>query len=122
MRPETREFLSDWARDNAAKGKAQGRPESFAEGYARGFARGMVKGMAKSIFIVLDVRGLDVPDDVRAAIGECSDVEQLEAWVGAAVTAQSARDLLNIQDAPDPSPTVLSAAGGRLGSGVIRGI
>ncbi|WP_433350909.1 hypothetical protein ACQP25_42180 [Microtetraspora malaysiensis] len=118
MLPETRVFLSDWARDNVARGKAQGRSESFAEGFARGF----IEGMSESIFIVLDVRGLDVPDDVRAAIGECSDVEQLEAWVGAAVTAQSARDLLNIQDAPDPSPTVLSAVGGRHGSGVIRGI
>ncbi|WP_433416674.1 hypothetical protein ACQP1V_40715 [Microtetraspora malaysiensis] len=76
MQTETREFLSDWARDNVAKGEAKGR--------------------ADSIFTVLSARGLDVPDDVRTAISECSDLERLDAWVQAAITAQSARDLLDI--------------------------
>ncbi|WP_433350907.1 hypothetical protein ACQP25_42175 [Microtetraspora malaysiensis] len=76
MQTETREFLSDWARDNVAKGKAEGK--------------------AEAIFAVLSARGLSIPDDVRAAIGECSDLERLEAWIPAAVTVQSARDLLNI--------------------------
>ncbi|MFF4773791.1 hypothetical protein [Microtetraspora fusca] len=96
MHPKTREFLSDWARDNVARGKAQSLSEAFAQGFAEGFARGKAKGMSEAIFIVLDARGLDVPDDVRTAIGECSDLEQLDAWVRAAATAQSARDLPNV--------------------------
>ncbi|WP_067140023.1 hypothetical protein [Microtetraspora malaysiensis] len=80
MQTEPREFLSDWARDNVAKGEAKGE----------------AKGLAKSIFRVLSARGLDVPDDVRTAISECSDLERLDAWVQAAVTVESARDLLNV--------------------------
>ncbi|MFF4773792.1 hypothetical protein ACFY05_13120 [Microtetraspora fusca] len=92
MQTEPREFLSDWARDNVARGKAEG----LAEGKAEGLAEGKAEGRVTSIFAVLSARGLDVPDDVRTAIGECSDLEQLDAWVQAAATAQSARDLLNI--------------------------
>ncbi|GLX01762.1 hypothetical protein [Microtetraspora sp. NBRC 16547] len=71
MQTETRKYLSEWARNNVAE------------------------GMAESIFAVLSARGLDVPEDVRAEINACTDLAQLDAWIRAAVTVESARDLLD---------------------------
>ncbi|GLX01166.1 hypothetical protein [Microtetraspora sp. NBRC 16547] len=95
MQTETREFLSDWARDNVAKGKAEGLAEGKAEGLAEGKAEGLAEGKAEAIFAVLSTRGLAVPDDVRAAISTCTEPDQLDAWIRAAVTVESARDLLD---------------------------
>jgi hypothetical protein len=38
---------------------------------------------------VLDVRGMDVPPDLRARIVACSDIEQLKVWIRRAATADS---------------------------------
>ncbi|MCC5580233.1 hypothetical protein IMZ11_31865 [Microtetraspora sp. AC03309] len=92
MQTETREFLSDWARDNVARGKAEG----LVEGKAEGLVEGKAEGKAEAIFAVLSARGLDLPDDVRSAIADCSDLGRLDAWIRASVTVESARDLLDI--------------------------
>ncbi|MEV0970498.1 hypothetical protein [Microtetraspora glauca] len=76
MKTETYEYLSEWARNNIAEGKAEGKAESILQ--------------------VLSARDLEVPDDVRAEIGACTDIDQLDAWIRAAVAVESARDLLDI--------------------------
>jgi hypothetical protein len=90
MKTEKRQkYLGKWSLDHIARGEAQGE--------ARGEARGEIKGEVRSILKVLEARGLEVPEEVRAEIGACTDLDRLDAWLRAAATATSARDLL----APD---------------------
>jgi len=49
----------------------------FAEGEARGEAR----GEAKAIITVLESRGFTLSDEVRDRIGQCTDIDQLDAWL-----------------------------------------
>jgi hypothetical protein len=51
------------------------------ESYERGQANGEARGEAKSILTVLRARGVDVPDDVRARVTDCTDADQL-VWLG----------------------------------------
>jgi hypothetical protein len=62
----------------------------FARGY---FTRGKAEGEADAVLRVLAARGIDVPDDARARILECSDLDQLRTWVSRAATATSLPDL-----------------------------
>jgi hypothetical protein len=62
----------------------------FARGYfSQGEARGEAKGEADALLAVLDVRGIGVPEDVRARVVGCTDVGQLRTWVRRAATASS---------------------------------
>jgi hypothetical protein len=70
------EYQSDFARRYVAQGKAEGRAE----------------GRAHAVLAVLAARGLDVPEDVRARITACTELERLDAWLARAVTAASAAD------------------------------
>ncbi|MFD5283465.1 hypothetical protein [Streptomyces rubrogriseus] len=45
---------------------------------------------AQDVLLVLEQRGLDVPDEVRTRITECGDPEVLRHWLARAVTAASA--------------------------------
>ncbi|WP_426510929.1 hypothetical protein ACPPVO_09930 [Dactylosporangium sp. McL0621] len=71
------------------QGEAQGR----AEGSAEGEAAGKAKGGARAVLIVLDARGVEVPEDVRADIANCTDLVQLGAWIRLAATARRIEDL-----------------------------
>ena len=79
MKTETHEFQSGYARKLRAQGKAEGKAE----------------GKAADVLTVLDARGVEVPDDVRTRITECSDLDQLDRWLRRAVTASSAGDLFD---------------------------
>jgi len=57
-------------------------------------ARGEARGEAKAILTVLDRRGVAVPDDVRDQVLECSDAKQLDTWLGRAITAATAADVI----------------------------
>ncbi|HEY5961667.1 MAG TPA: hypothetical protein VIV60_34140 [Polyangiaceae bacterium] len=57
-------------------------------------ANSRAEGNASSILVVLQTRGLDVPDAVRRRILDCNDVEELTKLLKTAVTAQSADELL----------------------------
>jgi len=72
------EYQSDFARRYVAQGKAEGRAE----------------GRAHAVLAVLAARGLDVPEDVRARITACTELERLDAWLARAVTAASAADVV----------------------------
>ncbi|MGH3373698.1 MAG: hypothetical protein ACRDP6_03055 [Actinoallomurus sp.] len=82
--PKEVPVLTDADTDNVA-------PErEFARRY---YGEGEARGEARAVLTVLSTRGIDVPEDVRVRISECSDIEQLESWVVRAVTADSVDDL-----------------------------
>lgn len=56
-------------------------------------AQGEAKGEAKAVLAVLEARGVMVSEDARTRIGECRDLDQLDAWVRRAVTVDSIEDL-----------------------------
>ncbi|GAA4626422.1 hypothetical protein GCM10023196_034620 [Actinoallomurus vinaceus] len=76
---------SPFAKEHFNRGKAEGLAEARAEGRARGRAR--------AILIVLASRGFEVPEDVRARVGECTDLEQLDVWLRRVAVATSIDDV-----------------------------
>ncbi|MDT5024739.1 MAG: hypothetical protein QOE61_1165 [Micromonosporaceae bacterium] len=83
MTAGTYEYQSDFVRRYVFQGRAEGREEGRAE------------GEATAVLAVLDARGIDVPDDARTRITECSDLNQLDTWVRRAATAESIDDLFD---------------------------
>ncbi|TDE59974.1 hypothetical protein E1295_01630 [Nonomuraea mesophila] len=62
----------------------------LAEGKAKGIAEGKAKGEAKAVLLILEARGISLPDEARARILACTDLDTLESWVRKAATAESA--------------------------------
>jgi hypothetical protein len=58
-----------------------------------GEARGEARGEAKALLMILDARGVSVPEEVRARIAECTDLDRLASWVRRAATAEKIGDL-----------------------------
>ncbi|MGQ0779348.1 MAG: hypothetical protein ACT4NY_33865, partial [Pseudonocardiales bacterium] len=83
MISRTHEYQSEFVRRYVFQGRTEGRTEGRAE------------GEATALLTVLHARGIDVPEDARTRIIECSDLEQLDAWVRRAVTAGSVDDLFS---------------------------
>ncbi len=67
------QYTSDWARGLLAKGEA--------------------KGEANAVLTVLAARGVEVPDEARSVITDCTDLDQLRDWIQRAVTAERVEDL-----------------------------
>lgn len=64
--------------------------------YQSAFARRYFgQGEAKALLAVLDARGVAVPDEVRADITGCTDIDQLDTWIRRAATAQNVEDLFD---------------------------
>lgn len=61
--------------------------------FFQGKAEGEASGRARAVLAILDARRVEVPEDARALITECSDLDQLDTWVRRAVTATSIHDL-----------------------------
>ncbi len=51
---------------------------------------GRAQGRAEALLLVLEQRGLDVSDDVRPRVAECTDPETLRHWLARAVAAPTA--------------------------------
>jgi hypothetical protein len=62
----------------------------FARRY---FNQGEAQGEAKAVLAFLDARGIAVPDDIRARIAACTDLDQLDTWIRRAATAHKIQDL-----------------------------
>lgn len=77
----TYEYQSDFVRKYVHQGRDEGRAEGRAE------------GEATALLAVLAARGIEVPEDARARITSCTDLDQLETWIRRAVTASSVREL-----------------------------
>jgi hypothetical protein len=77
------EYQSEFVRKYVFQGRAEGRVEGRAE------------GEANAVLAVLDARGIEISDAVRARVTACTDLDQLDAWVRRAVTVASADDLFD---------------------------
>jgi hypothetical protein len=58
-------------------------------------AEGEAKGEAKSVLLVLKARGINVPNEVRERVTNCTDTDRLERWVQRAAVIDKAEDLLD---------------------------
>jgi hypothetical protein len=65
----------------------------FSQGEAQGELIGKARGEARAVLAILEARGVEVPDDVRATITGCTDPAQLETWIRRAATADKIEDL-----------------------------
>jgi hypothetical protein len=57
------------------------------------FRNAQARAEAEAVLEVLDERGIDVPDDARTRILQCTDRGQLTAWLRSAVHADTIEDL-----------------------------
>lgn len=73
------EWQSDFAKTHRAEGRAEGE----------------AKGEAKAVLLVLDARGITVPNNVRERVTNCTDTDQLERWVQRAAVIDRAEELLD---------------------------
>ncbi|WP_033319943.1 hypothetical protein [Streptomyces yerevanensis] len=69
------------------------RDEGRGEGREEGRAEALVQRGAEDILLVLEARGLDVPDEIRERIAGCDDPDLLRRWLTRAVTAPSAEEI-----------------------------
>ncbi|MEV0092526.1 hypothetical protein [Streptomyces sp. NPDC050738] len=65
------------------------------------FLEGEAQGEANSILRILDLRGVDVPDEIRDRIRVCTDLDLLGRWLDRTVTAQTIDDLFADGATPD---------------------
>lgn len=89
MTTTTHRYQSDFARRYFSAGEAQGE----AQGEARGKAEGKAQGEADAVLVILDARGIDVPEPIRAEIAGCTDLDRLGGWIRQAATAHKIEDL-----------------------------
>ena|SRR5690242_2911824 len=66
---------------------------NFRLGEAEGEARGEARGEAKALLAILETRAIEVPDEFRVRILDCTDLDQLGTWIRRAVTADKIEDL-----------------------------
>lgn len=81
-----------WESDFAHEHQAIGRAEGLAEGSSR--------TLAATVLRILDRRGLAVDDAVRARVIACSDIDQLNRWLDAALIVDSADLIFDIDTRP----------------------
>jgi hypothetical protein len=78
---------SPFAREHYGRGKD--------EGLAEGRAEGRAEGEAQAILRVLAARRIEVPEDARVRIRECTDQRQLDTWLDRALVAMAVTDLFD---------------------------
>jgi hypothetical protein len=70
------------------------RSELFRAIDARARAEGEARGWRRAVLIVLDSRGVHVPDAIREQITDCTDLAQLDSWLRRAATATTADEVV----------------------------
>ena len=68
-------------------------PTGLAIGEARGEARGEAKGKAEALLTNLELRGLELSEDVRERILACTDLALLDAWLRRSLAVGEAGEL-----------------------------
>ncbi len=71
------QYQSDFARKYVAQGRAEGRAE----------------GRAQAVLTVLRARSIEVGSEAEQRILACTDIAELDAWIGRVATVQSVEDL-----------------------------
>ncbi|GGS93623.1 hypothetical protein ACFFV7_22010 [Nonomuraea spiralis] len=61
-------------------------------------AEGEARGAAKTLLLMLDDRGVVVPEAVRERIASCTDAALLEIWFKRAIHATSLSDIFGVED------------------------
>ncbi|MFC9915453.1 hypothetical protein [Streptomyces sp. NPDC127197] len=56
-------------------------------------AEGRSEGHAEDILLILESRGIEIPEAARERITTCTNLETLRAWVIRAVHVETAEDL-----------------------------
>jgi hypothetical protein len=64
------------------------------KGRAEGEAQGEARGRAKDVLTVLSVRKIEISDDARQRILECTDLATLDRWIERAAVAVSAAEVI----------------------------
>jgi hypothetical protein len=72
--------------------EARARAEGEARGEARAEARAEARRWSRAVLIVLDARGVHVPDAIREQITACTDLAQLDTWLRRAAKATTTAD------------------------------
>ncbi|MFF8830625.1 hypothetical protein [Streptomyces sp. NPDC015131] len=69
------------------------RDEGREAGREEGREEGRAAGIAESILLLLEQRGIDVPDEARDRLAHCDDLDTLHRWLLRAPTAPTAEDV-----------------------------
>ncbi|CAM5685139.1 hypothetical protein [Streptomyces hirsutus] len=69
------------------------RDEGREQGLEKGLEQGRVQGRAEDVLLVLEQRGLEVPDALRRRVTSCLDHEVLRAWLTRAITVSEAEEI-----------------------------
>lgn len=88
-----RKLLEDYMTTTGYKYTSEWALRLLAEGEAKGKAEGKAETEANAVLTVLVTRGLQVSDEARAVITNCTDIDQLHEWLQRAVTAERIEDL-----------------------------
>lgn len=73
MTAGTYEYMSDFVRRNVNQGRAEGK--------------------ADALLSILAARGINVPEDAKARITSCTDLDQLDVWITRAVAIDTVDEL-----------------------------
>nr|WP_246422046.1 hypothetical protein [Nocardiopsis mwathae] len=88
---------SPFAREHFGRGKEEGLKEGLKEGILEGLQEGLQEGRTREAAEILlrgvDSRGIKISDEIRGRITTCGDLEQIEAWLQRAFTAERAEDI-----------------------------
>ncbi|MEU6482807.1 hypothetical protein [Streptomyces sp. NPDC046887] len=71
------------------------------EGRQQGLREGFQEAL---LLLVLEGRGIDVPEEARERITTCRDLGLLKTWIQRAITADSADDIFT-EEATDGEPS-----------------
>ena len=70
-------------------------PTAMAIGEAKGKTEGKAEGRARSLLDILELRGFDVPMEVRDRIMTCTDLTLLDAWFKRSLGVREAREIFD---------------------------
>jgi hypothetical protein len=101
MMPQAPKYFSESQRRTFDRGVAHGFAQGFAESIAewvadrvaQGILEGTARGQSNALLRILARRGLQVTDEQRCRIEECTDLLTLDGWLEAAFVVTSVEEL-----------------------------
>jgi hypothetical protein len=93
MQSGSYQYQSELVRKLVGHGLEKGLEKGLKKGLQQGEQKGRLEGEHRALIKVLKARGLTVDDTARRRILACTELAQLELWLGKAVTVQSVQEL-----------------------------